>query len=91
MNNSIEFGLVAVGAGLAAIGCIGTGLGQGYAAGKAADAVGRNPEAEATIRKMLILGLAITESAAIYALVIAILLIFVFPGTVNPIGGTTTA
>ncbi|MBD5423186.1 MAG: ATP synthase F0 subunit C [Mycoplasma sp.] len=85
MQNTIEFGLVAVGAGLAAIGGLGTGLGQGYASGKAADAVGRNPEAEAVIRKMLILGLAITESAAIYALVIAILLIFVFPGTVKPV------
>lgn len=79
--SSLEYGLVAVGAGLAAIGVIGTGVGQGYATGKAADAVGRNPEAEAAIRKMLILGLAITESASIYALVIAILLIFVFPGT----------
>lgn len=79
----MDYGLVAVGAGLAAIGVIGTGIGQGYAAGKAVDAVGRNPEAEASIRKMLILGLAITESAAIYALVIAILLIFVFPSTVK--------
>lgn len=82
-NGSFEWGMVAVGAGLAAIGVIGTGVGQGYATGKAADAVGRNPEAEAAIRKMLILGLAITESASIYALVIAILLIFVFPGTVK--------
>lgn len=81
MNSSLEYGLVAVGAGLAAIGVIGTGIGQGYAAGRAAEAVGRNPEAEAAIRKMLIMGLAITESASIYALVIAILLVFVFPGT----------
>lgn len=80
----MDLGLVAIGAGLAAIGGIGTGLGQGYAAGKAVEAVGRNPEAEAAIRKMLILGLAITESAAIYALVIAILLIFVFPSSAKP-------
>lgn len=78
---TLEYGLVAIGAGLAAVGVLGTGVGQGYAAGRAVDAVGRNPEAEAAIRKMLILGLAITESAAIYALVIAILLVFVFPGT----------
>ena len=77
--SQMEYGLVAIGAGLAALGVIGTGVGQGYAAGKAVDAVGRNPEAEAAIRKMLIMGLAITESAAIYALVIAILLVFVFP------------
>lgn len=81
VSSNLEWGMVAIGAGLAAIGVIGTGVGQGYATGKAADAVGRNPEAEAAIRKMLILGLAITESASIYALVIAILLIFVFPGT----------
>ncbi|WP_027121665.1 ATP synthase F0 subunit C [Mesomycoplasma moatsii] len=78
----MEWGLVAVGAGLAGVGVLGTGIGQGYATGRAADAVGRNPEAEAAIRKMLIMGLAITESAAIYALVIAILLIFVFNKTV---------
>lgn len=76
--NVIGYGLAAVGAGLAAIGVLGTGIGQGYAAGKASEAVGRNPEAEAAIRKMLIMGLAIAESSAIYALVISILLIFVF-------------
>lgn len=80
---AIEIGLVAVGAGLAAIGFVGTGMGQGYASGKAIEAVGRNPEAEAVIRKMLILGLAITESASIYALIISILLIFVFPSTIS--------
>lgn len=80
-SSTLEYGLVAIGAGLAAIGGLGTGIGQGYAAGRAVEAVGRNPEAEAAIRKMLILGLAITESAAIYSLVIAILLIFVFPST----------
>lgn len=75
----MEIGMIALGAGLAIVGTAGVGIGQGYAVGRAADAVGRNPEAEATIRKMLILGLAIVESSAIYALVVSILLIFVFP------------
>ena len=66
-----------IGAGLAAIGMLGAGIGQGYAAGKAAEAVGRNPEAEARIRNMMIIGAAIAESGALYALVVAILLIFV--------------
>ena len=66
-----------IGAGLAAIGMIGTGLGQGIAAGQAALSVGRNPEAESKIRSMMIVGQAIAESAALYCLVIAILLIFV--------------
>ncbi len=80
---SVEYGLVAIGAGLSMIGVIGSGVGQGYATGKAAEAVGRNPEAEAKIRKMLIMGLAITESAAIYSFVIAILLVFVYNGTLD--------
>ncbi|MGL5732587.1 MAG: ATP synthase F0 subunit C [Metamycoplasmataceae bacterium] len=79
----MQYGLVAVGAGMAVIGVVGTGIGQGYATGKAVEAVGRNPEAEAKIRKMLIMGLAITESAAIYAFVVAILLIFVYNTTVS--------
>lgn len=74
-----QFGLVAVGAGMAIVGGLGAGIGQGYATGKACEGVGRNPEAEAKIRKMLIMGLAITESSAIYALIIAILLFFIYP------------
>ncbi|MCR8613334.1 MAG: ATP synthase F0 subunit C [Mycoplasma sp.] len=60
------------------IGAAGVGIGQGVAAGRAAAAVGRNPEAEAKIRTMMIVGSAIAESAALYCLVISILLIFVF-------------
>ncbi|MDE6477454.1 MAG: ATP synthase F0 subunit C [Mycoplasmoidaceae bacterium] len=66
-----------IGAGLAMLGATGVGVGQGYAAGKAAEAVGRNPEAESKIRTMMIVGCAIAETSAIYALIVAILLIFV--------------
>lgn len=71
-------GLVAVGAGAAMVGASGVGAGQGIAAGRAAEAVGRNPEAESKIRTIFILGVGIAESAAIYALIISILLLFVF-------------
>ena len=71
-------GLVAISAGLAALTGMMTGIGQGYAAGKAVEAVGRNPEAENKIRSMLILGAAIAETCAIYGMLIAFLLIFVF-------------
>ena len=64
-----------IGAGIAMLGGLGTG--QGFAAGKASEAVARNPEAESKIRTMMIVGCAIAETAAIYALIIAILLIFV--------------
>lgn len=66
-----------IGAGLAMIGCIGVGAGQGYAAGKAAEAVARNPEAESKIRTLMIVGCAIAETTSIYAVIVAILLIFV--------------
>lgn len=70
-------GLVAIGAGTASIAFIGAGIGQGYAAGKAAEAVGRNPEAEAQIRNMMFVGAAVAESSALYGLVIAIMCLFV--------------
>ena len=62
--------------GIAAIGGIGAGLGQGIATGYAVEAIARQPEAKQDIMQTLITGLAITESSAIYALVIAFLLIF---------------
>lgn len=77
-NNSTGVGLVAIGAGLAMIGALGVGAGQGYAAGKAAEAVGRNPEAAKKINKMMIIGVAIAETSSLYALIISILLIFVY-------------
>ncbi|XQP55410.1 MAG: ATP synthase F0 subunit C [Mycoplasmoidaceae bacterium] len=69
-----------LGAGIAALGTLGTAIGQGYACGKAVEAVARNPEAESKIRTTLIVGDAIAETSAIYSLIIAILLIFVAPG-----------
>lgn len=77
-NVEMARGLVAIGAGVAMVGASGVGAGQGIAAGRAAEAVGRNPEAESKIRTMMIVGMGIAESAAIYALIVSILLLFVF-------------
>ena len=65
-----------LGAGIAAVGGIGAGLGQGIATACAVEAVSRQPEAKQDIMQTLIIGLAITESTGIYALVISFLLIF---------------
>ena len=65
-----------LGAGIAAIGGIGAGLGQGIATGYSVEAISRQPEAKQDIMQTLITGLAITESTGIYALVISFLLIF---------------
>ncbi|NLK21822.1 MAG: ATP synthase F0 subunit C [Epulopiscium sp.] len=69
----------AVGAGLAMIAGIGPGIGQGYAAGKAAEAVGRQPEAQGDITRTLLLGDAVAESTGIYGLVVAMILLFANP------------
>ncbi|MBQ8540274.1 MAG: ATP synthase F0 subunit C [Clostridia bacterium] len=69
----------AIGAGLAMIAGIGPGVGQGYAAGKAAEAVGRQPEAKGDITSTMLFGCAVAESTGIYGLVIALLLLFVDP------------
>ncbi|MEG0571110.1 MAG: ATP synthase F0 subunit C, partial [Oscillospiraceae bacterium] len=58
---------------------LGPGIGEGYAAGKACEAVGRQPEAQGEIMKTMFVGCAIAESTGIYSLVIAIILIFVNP------------
>jgi F-type H+-transporting ATPase subunit c len=70
-------GYAYLGAGIAMIAGIGAGIGQGNAAGKACEAVGRQPEAEGKIRVMMLLGQGVAETTGIYALLIAFLLIFV--------------
>ena len=46
----IAKGLIAIGAGLAVMTGMMTGIGEGFVAGKAVEAIGRNPEAEGKIR-----------------------------------------
>jgi len=70
-----DLGLVAIAAGIAVVAGLGTGIGEGIAASKAVEAVGRNPEAEGKIRTMMILGIALSETVAIYGLLISILII----------------
>ena len=62
-------GLSGLGAGLAMICGIGTGIGQGYAAGRAVEGVARQPEADSKISKNLLLGCALAEATAIYGMV----------------------
>lgn len=52
-------------------------IAMGWAIAKSAEGISRQPEAEGKIRTTLMLGLVFVETAIIYALVIAILIIFV--------------
>lgn len=52
-------------------------IGMGLAIAKSAEGISRQPEADGKIRTTLMLGLVFIETAIIYALVVAILIIFV--------------
>jgi ATP synthase F0 subunit c len=66
------------GGGLAmGLGAIGAAVGEGFTAAQANAAVARSPENSADIFKSMLVGQAVAESASIFALVIAILLLFV--------------
>ena len=59
------------------VGTIGPALAIGMLAGKALEAIGRNPEASNKIQTSMILAIAFAEAIAIYALVVALILKFV--------------
>lgn len=70
-------GMQFIGAAMAVMTGLGCGIGQGLATSKAVEAIGRQPEAASKIQAALLLGLALTESIAIYGFVIGILILFV--------------
>ena len=76
----IILGSCALGAGIAMIAGIGPGIGEGDAVAKACEAIGRQPESKGNVTTTMLMGCAIAETTGLYALVIAILLIFVAPG-----------
>ena len=75
----IILGCCALGAGIAMIAGIGPGIGEGNAVAKACEAIGRQPESKSEVTSTMIMGCAIAETTGLYALIIAILLIFVAP------------
>ncbi|MCG8549574.1 MAG: ATP synthase F0 subunit C [Desulfobacterales bacterium] len=62
--------------GIAAFGC---GIGQGLGLSGAMSGISRNPEAAGKIQVNMLIGLAMIESLCIYALVVAMILLFVHP------------
>jgi F-type H+-transporting ATPase subunit c len=79
MNDPVVFlhAMRFVGAGLAAIGVAGAGAGIDIVVGGAVQAMGRNPDFTPTIQTNMILGIAFSEAVAIYALAIALIILFV--------------
>ncbi|KAB1438588.1 ATP synthase F0 subunit C [Candidatus Galacturonibacter soehngenii] len=78
-NEALILACSAIGAGIAMIAGVGPGIGQGYAAGQAAAAVGRNPGAKSDITSTMLLGQAVAETTGLYGLAIAFILLFANP------------
>ncbi len=67
-----------IGAGICmGFGAIGPGIGEGFAAGKACEAIGRAPENAGLLTRTMLIGQAVSESTGIYSLVVALLILFV--------------
>ncbi len=80
MEKAIILAACALGAGISMIAGIGPGIGEGYAVGKACEAIGRQPESRSKVTSTMLMGCGVAETTGIYGLVIALLLIFLVPG-----------
>ena len=78
-NEALIYACSAIGAGIAMIAGVGPGIGQGYAAGQAAAAVGRNPGAKSDITSTMLLGQAVAETTGLYGFAVAIIQLFANP------------
>ena len=74
---ALAIGLKAIDAGLAMAGAIGAGAGIGILVNGAVQGIARNPDASGDIQTNMILGIAFAEAVAIYALVVALIILFV--------------
>jgi F-type H+-transporting ATPase subunit c len=73
-------GIIAISAGMAALAVVGAAIGMSHATAKAVESIARQPEASGKINSSLMFGLIMMETTAVYALLVAILLIFVLGG-----------
>ena len=77
--------VMAAGIGMG-LGSFGTGIGQGLAIQKAVEGVARNPGASGKIMTIMLIGLAMIESLAIYVFVVAMIILFANPFTETVVG-----
>ena len=75
-----QSGMIALGAGFAiGFAAQGGAIGQALIGSKAMEGIARNPESSGKVTVTLLIGLALIESLCIYALVIALIIIFAHP------------
>ena len=75
--DGFKSGLKFLGAGLAMVGTLGAGLGIGILGSGAVQGIARNPDTAGDIQINMILAIAFAEAVAIYALVVALVILFV--------------
>lgn len=79
-TKAIVIGCSLVAAGFSiGLGANGTGQGMGTATSGSTSAVGRNPEAQGKIMLTMMVGMAMAESVAIYALVVSLIILYANP------------
>ena len=79
MDNAIQLISIFAAAIAVGLGSIGPALGEGRAVASAMDAIARQPDSAGTVSRTLFVGLAMIETMAIYALVVALLVLFANP------------
>ena len=80
LGSFFSYAVMAAGFGIG-IAAFGTGIGQGIAINKSVEGIARNPEASGKITVTMLIGLAMIESLCIYALVVALIILYAYPMT----------
>ena len=80
LGSFFSYAVMAAGFGIG-IAAFGTGIGQGLAINKSVEGIARNPEASGKITVTMLIGLAMIESLCIYALVVALIILYAYPMT----------
>ena len=80
LGTFFSYSVMAAGFGIG-IAAFGTGIGQGIAIKSAVEGIARNPEAGGKITVTMLIGLALIESLCIYALVVALIILYAYPMT----------
>ena len=80
LGTFFSYAVMAAGFGIG-IADFGTGIGQGLAVKSSVEGIARNPEASGKITVTMLIGLAMIESLCIYALVVALIILYAYPMT----------
>jgi len=80
LGTFFSYAVMAAGFGIG-IAAFGTGIGQGIAVKSSVEGIARNPEASGKITVTMLIGLAMIESLCIYALVVALIILYAYPMT----------